>query len=76
MADELAPLKSRERLKGTGDVLKDLAHAERMTDASGGFGELVLRGRELDFVNRALRVATGEIKELRKRLGAKEADRG
>lgn len=67
-AVELKPLTSRERHKGTGDVLKDLAHAQRMTDVDEpGFGEVICRGNELRFVNRAIRVAMGEIKQMRAR---------
>jgi hypothetical protein len=73
--ESLPALTSRERHKGTGDVLKDLAHAQRMTDTSEpGFGEVICRGKELDFVNRAIRVAAGEIKQLRQRLDKKQAD--
>lgn len=62
-------LTRKELHKGTGDVLRDLAHAVNLTDTSEpGFGEVICRGRELDFVNRALRVAAGEIKQLRARL--------
>lgn len=69
---DLPPMKSREMLKGTGDVLRDLDYAERMTDTSEpGFGQVVCSGRELDFVNRALRVARGEIAQLRQRVKAR-----
>jgi hypothetical protein len=62
----------KELRKGTGDVLRDLDEAVRLTDTSEtGFGQVVCSGLQLDFVNRALRVAAGEIKQLRARL-AKE----
>lgn len=67
-AETLPPLTSRERHKGTGDVLKDLAHAQHLTDTSEpGFGRVICHGDQLDFVNRAIRVAIGEIKTLRQR---------
>lgn len=67
---DVKPLTSRELRKGTGDVLKDLAQADRLTDADEpGFGELICKGQQLRFVNRAIRVAMGEIRELRKRKG-------
>lgn len=62
----MEPLTGRELHKGTGDVMKDLAHAQRFTesiqDQTGG-----QLGKEIDFVDRALRVAMGEIKRLRQR---------
>lgn len=68
-APDLRALNGKELRKGTGDVLKDLDHAEHLTDTSEpGFGAVVCSGLELDFVNRAIRVARGEIKQLRQRL--------
>ena len=60
--------------KGTCDVLKDLAYAQRYMEefAQGDFAGRL--GLEMSFVERALRVATGEIKQLRKRL--EDAHRG
>lgn len=63
--EPLKPLTGKEIRKGTGDVLKDLEYAQRFVDGDGVAGML---GLELDFINRALRVAAGEIKQLRARL--------
>lgn len=62
-----ARLTSREMHKGTGDVLRDLQHAQRFTDGlSDGLPGVL--GKEAAFIDRALRVAIGEIKQLRQRL--------
>lgn len=58
-------LTSKQLHKGTGDVLKDLEHAIAFVDGDDVAGFL---GKELDFINRALRVARGEIRHLRQRL--------
>jgi len=64
-------LTSRELHKGTGDVLRDIAHAQRFTEGiQDGFGGRL--GKEIDFVDRALRVAANEIKQLRLRLASRE----
>lgn len=71
VAEATAELKGREILKGTGDVLKDLAYAQRYMD---GFAESGLPGRlglEVQFVERAMRVAIAEIKSLRERVSGK-----
>ena len=61
---------TKEIRKGTGDVLKDLAYAQRYMEefAQGDFAGRL--GLEMSFVERALRLATGEIKQLHKRLEA------
>lgn len=62
-------LTSRELHKGTGDVLKDLQHAQRFTEDMQDHVPGPL-GKEIDFIDRALRVAMGEIKHLRKQITA------
>ena len=62
-------LTGKELRKGTGDVLRDIDYSAYLTDTSEpGFGDVVCRGMQLDFVNRTLRVAAGEIRQLRARL--------
>ena len=62
-------LTSRERHKGTGDVLKDLRYAQRYLAEYCESDFPTSRARdELRFAERALRVAAGEIALLRGRL--------
>lgn len=70
-AEELPRLSGKQLHKGTGDALKDLDYALRFVDGDGVVGAL---GKQLDFINRALRVARGEIVQLRSRLGRPLAD--
>lgn len=68
-----APLSGKKIRKGTGDVLKDLDYAQQYMDefCEGDFpGRIAL---ELRFVERALRVAANEIRQLRERLKLKPA---
>jgi len=62
-----AELNAKQIRKGTGDVLKDMAYAQRFTESIqnqiGG-----RTGLEIDFVDRALRVGMNEIRLLRDRL--------
>lgn len=63
--DPAEKLSGKEIRKGTGDVLKDIDYALRFVDGDGIAGVL---GLELDFVNRALRVAKGQIVQLRQQI--------
>lgn len=64
--EELPKLNGSQIRKGTGDVLKDLAHAQRFTESiQDQWGGPL--GLEIDFIDRALRVAMAEIKNLRNR---------
>lgn len=58
-------MNGRELRKGTGDVLRDLEHAQQFVGDQDVAGML---GLQLDFINRALRVAHGEIRQQRQRI--------
>lgn len=59
---DIRGLSGKQLHKGTGDVLRDLEYAETITDGDGIPGG---RGKLFDFANRAIRVAQGEIRQLR-----------
>lgn len=64
----MKPLNAKEIRKGTDDVLKDILYAQEFMEdfrESGFPGRL---GLEMAFVERALRVAMQEIRQLRERV--------
>lgn len=70
------PLNNRERHKGTGDVLKDLAYAQKYMDGyCEGVGTTHRITNDMRFVERALRVATAEIKLLRGQVATLKSKR-
>ena len=70
--EPMPALDGKQIRKGTGDVLKDIAYAQRFTESLQDQwpGQM---GLELDFVDRALRVAAGEIKRLREAVKVAKA---